>query len=64
MFGGLGTGVGLLCCFTGLLPLVLTSIGASGLISTLYRDVVLFPFAGVSFVVMIVGLWLMKRNRS
>ena len=61
-FGGLGTIVGLLCCFTPVLPIVLTAIGAAGLIDVLYRDAVLLPFAGLSFVLFGVGLWLIRRS--
>lgn len=60
--GGIGTTVGLLCCFTPLLPLILTGIGAAGLIEVLYRDVILLPFAGASFVMMGTGLWLMRQS--
>ena len=62
--GGLGGRVGLLCCFTGLLPFVLPSVGAGSLIATLYRDSVLFPFVGASLILMGIGLWMMRRNRS
>ena len=61
--GGLGASVGLVCCFTALLPVVLASIGASSLIATLYRDSILFPFVGVSLILMGLGLWMMRRNR-
>lgn len=42
-FGVGGTGLALLCCITPLLPLVLTALGLSGLIGSLYTDAVLLP---------------------
>lgn len=61
VLGGAGGVVGLLCCFTGLLPIVLTAAGATGLIPILYKDSVLLPFAAVSLIVMGLGLWMMRR---
>ena len=60
--GGIGGAVGIACCFTPLLPVVLTAIGAGGLIGVLYRDTVLLPFAALSLIVMGVGLWRMRRT--
>jgi len=60
--GGLGAAVGITCCFTPLLPLVLTGIGAAGLIDTLYRDAVLLPFVGISILMLGTGLWQMRRS--
>ncbi len=62
-FGGGGTVLGLVCCFTPLLPLVLGAVGATGLVSVLYRDSVLLPFAGLSFVMLCLGLLMMRRAR-
>ena len=61
--GGIGGVFGVLCCFTPLLPIILAGIGAAGLIDTLYRDAVLLPFVGISFVVGGYGLWLMRTSR-
>ena len=60
--GGTGTVVGLLCCFTPVLPIVLGAIGASGLLAYVYSDAVLLPFAGLSFLMMIVGLRMGRRD--
>jgi mercuric ion transport protein len=60
--GGIGTAFGLLCCFTPLLPVLLTAVGAVTLIEPLYRDAILLPFAAGSFVLMGVGLWLMRKS--
>lgn len=60
--GGFGAVIGILCCFTPLLPVVLTAIGAAGLIDTLYRDAILLPFAGFSILMFGAGLWLMRKS--
>lgn len=60
--GGVGTLLGLLCCFTPLLPLLLTAVGAAGLIDVLYRDAVLLPFAGAMFLLFGAGLWLKRKS--
>ena len=60
--GGLGAGIAALCCFTGVLPLVLGGLGLGALTDTLYRDSVLFPVLGLSLIIMGAGLWL-KRQR-
>jgi mercuric ion transport protein len=60
--GGLGSGIGLLCCFTPLLPILLSAIGAAGLIDVLYRDAVLLPVVGASIVILGAGLWLMRTS--
>lgn len=54
--GAAGTALGLLCCFTPVLPVVLGAMGATGLLGVLYNDVILLGFAGVSFGVLIIGL--------
>ena len=64
LLGGTGVIVGGLCCFTALLPTVLTAIGAGGLIPALYRDAVLLPFVAASFGVMMVGLFHVRRQRG
>jgi len=60
--GGFGAGIGLLCCFTPLLPFLLTGIGAAGLIDVLYRDAILLPFVGLSPLLLGAGLWLMRKS--
>lgn len=42
-FGIGGTLLAILCCFTPLLPFVLTGLGLGGLIGALYNDAVLLP---------------------
>lgn len=64
IFGGFGVGIGILCCVSTLLPFILTAIGAEALIATLYRDAVLFPFVGISLVILGIGLRMMRKARS
>ncbi|AXI48208.1 hypothetical protein C1J03_20745 [Sulfitobacter sp. SK012] len=61
--GATGTLLGLLCCFTPLLPFLLAATGSSALLSILYQDAVLIPFVVLSMVVMCVGV-LKMRGRS
>jgi len=58
--GAVGT-LGLLCCFTPLLPIVLGGLGLSGLLSFLYKDAVLLPLAAFGFVLAVIGLWRVRR---
>ena len=60
--GGIGAMIGILCCFTPVLPIVLGALGATALIDVLYRDIVLLPFAGFSFILFGAGLWLTRRS--
>lgn len=58
-----GTVVAALCCFTPLMPLVLTSIGLTGLLSVLYNDAVLLP-ALAGFVLMTgYAIWRRKNQK-
>ncbi len=43
--------IGIACCVTPLLPWVLGALGAQSLLSFLYRDIVLLPFAAVMFAI-------------
>ena len=60
--GGLGAAIAALCCFTGVLPLVLGGLGLGALTGAFYRDSVLFSVLGLSLIIMGAGLWL-KRQR-
>jgi mercuric ion transport protein len=59
--GGFGAGFAALCCFTGVLPFLLGAVGLSSLVSTLYRDSVLFPVLGIFLIMMGAGLWLRHK---
>ncbi len=62
ILGGIGGSVGLICCLTPLLPILLGGAGLTGVLSLVYQDSVLLPFAAVSFVVMAIGIWMMRRS--
>lgn len=62
--GGIGAGVAGLCCFTGVLPIVLAALGLGSLTGAVYRDSVLFPVLGISLIIMGAGLWLKKRKSN
>lgn len=59
--GAIGTSLGVLCCVTPFLPIVLGAIGAGSIIGFVYSDAVLLPFVGVSVLVLAVGLWRRQR---
>jgi mercuric ion transport protein len=60
---GSGFGIlGLICCFTPLLPVLLGGVLMGGFLSLLYQDAVLLPIAAGGFVLAAVGLWLGRRN--
>lgn len=56
-FGLTGTVIAVLCCFTPLLPLVLTTLGFGGLIGILYTDTVLLPVLAGFLILTGVALW-------
>ncbi len=61
--GGLGAGMALLCCFTGVLPMMLGALGLTSLLSALYKDAVLLPVTGVFLVLLAAGVYL-QRGRA
>ncbi|SLN26311.1 hypothetical protein PEL8287_01222 [Roseovarius litorisediminis] len=61
--GGLGAVTALLCCFTGLLPMIIGAFGLTSLLPILYKDSVLFPVAGGFLVLLAVGVYL-QRGRA
>ena len=52
-----------LCCFTPLLPILLTSLGLTGLLDVLYNDAVLLP--ALAWFLMITGyaIWRQKKQK-
>jgi mercuric ion transport protein len=60
--GGAFGALGLICCFTPLLPIVLGGLGLTGLLSLLYQDAVLLPLAAIGFVVAGIGVWRIRRG--
>jgi len=61
--GIIGTIVSALCCFTPVLPLVLGSIGLTGIVGMVYRDSVLLPLLALFLLLIGVGIWRRTRQR-
>lgn len=61
-FGLGGTVLAILCCFTPLLPIVLTALGLTGLLGVLYNDAVLLPIL-VGFLIL-TGYALWRQNQQ
>lgn len=64
----LGLGIGgtifaILCCFTPLLPIVLTALGLTGLLSVIYTDVILLPMLAGFLILTGVALWQRKKEK-
>ena len=58
-----GTVLAALCCFTPLLPVVLTAFGLSGLLGVLYNDAVLLPMLAGFLILTGYAIWLQKKQR-
>ncbi len=58
-----GSVIAALCCFTPLMPVVLTALGLGGLIGTLYTDAVLLPVLAGFLVLTGVALWRKTKQR-
>lgn len=57
-----GTLVAALCCFTPLLPIVLTALGLTGLIGVLYNDAVLLPILAIFILTTGYALWRRQKQ--
>jgi len=62
-FGLGGTLLAALCCFTLLLPIVLTALGLTGLLVVVYNDAVLFPVLAGFLILTGYALWRQKKQR-
>lgn len=60
-FGIGGSALTALCCFTSLLPAVLTGLGLTGLIGLIYTDTVLLPLLALFLLLTVYAVW---RQRS
>lgn len=58
-----GTVLAILCCFTPLLPIVLTALGMTGLLSVLYNDAVLLPILAGFLLLTGYALWRQKKQK-
>ena len=56
-FGIGGTLLAALCCFTPLLPIVLTALGLTGVLGVLYNDAVLLPILAVFLILTGYAIW-------
>ncbi len=58
-----GTVLAILCCFTPLLPIVLTALGLTGLLGVLYNDAVLLPILAGFLILTGYALWRQKKQK-
>jgi len=58
-----GTILTILCCFTPLLPIVLTALGLTGLLSVVYNDAVLLPILAGFLILTGYALWRQKQQQ-
>jgi hypothetical protein len=58
-----GTILAILCCFTPLLPVVLTALGLTGLLGVLYNDAVLLPVLAGFLILTGYALWRQKKQK-
>lgn len=58
-----GTIIAILCCFTPLLPIVLTALGLGGMISFVYNDAVLLPILAGFLILTGFALWQRKKTK-
>ncbi len=58
-----GTVLAILCCFTPLLPIVLTALGLTGLLGFLYNDAVLLPILAGFLILTGYALWRQKQQK-
>ena len=58
-----GTVLAILCCFTPLLPIVLTALGLTGLLGVLYNDAVLLPILAGFLILTGYALWRQKQQK-
>jgi hypothetical protein len=58
-----GTIVAILCCFTPLLPVVLTALGLTGLLGVVYSDAVLLPILAGFLILTGYAIWRQKTQK-
>lgn len=63
VLGSGGTVLAILCCFTPLLPVVLTALGLTGLLSAIYNDAVLLPILAGFLILTGYALWRQKKQK-
>ncbi|WP_299376065.1 mercury resistance system transport protein MerF [uncultured Tateyamaria sp.] len=58
-----GTIFAALCCFTPILPVVLTALGLTGVLGVVYTDAVLLPLLAGFLILTGYALWPMKSQK-
>jgi mercuric ion transport protein len=58
-----GTLLAALCCFTPILPIVLTVLGLTGLLGVLYNDAVLLPVLAGFLILTGYTIWRQRKQR-
>jgi hypothetical protein len=58
-----GTILAILCCFTPLLPVVLTALGLTGLLGVVYNDAVLLPILAGFLILTGYAIWRQKTQK-
>lgn len=58
-----GTVLAALCCFTPLLPFVLTGLGLTGFLGVLYNDAVLLPILAGFLILTGYAIWRLKTQK-
>ncbi|AXT41720.1 mercury resistance system transport protein MerF [Yoonia sp. R2331] len=61
-FGIGGTLLAALCCFTPLLPIVLTALGLTRLLGVLYNDAVLLPILAGFLILTGYAIWQRRKQ--
>ena len=62
-FGICGTALTALCCFSPVLPIVLTALGLTGLLGILYNDAVLLPLLAGFLILTGYAVWLQMKQK-
>ncbi len=57
-----GTLLAALCCFTPLLPIVLTALGLTGLLGVLYNDAILLPILAGFLILTGYAIWQRRKQ--
>ncbi len=61
-FGIGGMVLAALCCFTPLLPIVLTALGLTGVLGVLYNDVILLPILAGFLILTGYAIWQRRKQ--
>ncbi len=62
-FGIGGSVLTALCCFTPLLPIVLTALGLTGLLAFVYTDIILLPILAGFLMMTGYAIWRQKKQK-